>query len=294
VKFYAALLSFVSSTQRKLIKKEFDGSAIELAERLLMENCKYVSENENEPLLYFGNFILGSKNELLAGDIGRLSTVKLPDYQDGKFLDEEHKAYPYVHFLWDRSHQLILLEVNTSVFRNYESLIRLIEIHLNKLLDDYEYTVYIEPLTEKANFWNMVSSFERLYDVTFEMHMPNFLGRTQEDMKEMLNHYRPYNVTTLTNKLSNNLGKLKISPNDESLNLILEWITKGAGIWKLRGIKWGKNKKITISSKKDEYMKSLETSIVLENFAPEEVKRIITDLNLDSLLVDPTNENPKK
>lgn len=294
MKFCAALLSFVSSTQRKLIKKEFDGSAIQLAERLLMENCKYVPENEKEPQLYFGNFILGNKNELLAGDIGRPSTVKLPDYQDGKFLDEERKAYPYVRFLWDRSHQLILLEVNTSIFRNYEYLISLIEKHLNKLLDDYEYTVYIEPLTEKANFWNMVNSFEHLYDVTFEMHMPNFLGRTQEDIKEMLNHYRPYNATTLTNKLSNKLGKLKIYKNDEALNQVLEWITKGGGVWKLRGIKWGKNKKITISSKKDEYMKNLETSIAFENFTPEEVKRIVTDLNIDSLLVDPTHENSKK
>ena len=295
MKFYVALLSFVSSTQKKLSKKDFDGSAIELAEKLLIENHKYIPEKSREPQLCFGNFVIGDNKELLAGEIGRPSKVKLPDYKDGKFQDEEHKAYPHVHFLWDRKHQLILLEVNTSIFSNYESVIQHIEKHFNNLLDDYEYTVYLGPMTEKANFWDMVGSFERLYEVTFVMHMPNFLGRTQEDMKDMLNYYRDaYNTTNLTTKLSNNNGKLRIPKNDKTLNQILEWITKGAGLWKLKGIKWGKNTKMTISSKKDEYMKSLETSIVFENYTPEEVKRMFCDLNLDSLLVDPTNENSKK
>lgn len=55
---FAFLCLFYS---RKINKKEFDGSAIELAEKQLMENRKYIPENKKEPLLHFGNFILEVK-----------------------------------------------------------------------------------------------------------------------------------------------------------------------------------------------------------------------------------------
>lgn len=297
MKFYIALLSFVSSKQRKIVKKDFDGSAIEIAEKLLTENQRYISKKKMGFVgLYFGNFIFGLEGELLAGEMGRDSKIKIPKYENGKFRDKEDKAYPHIHFLWNRSNQLILLEVNTSVFRNYETVIRSIEEHLNNLLDPYEYTVYIEPLTDKTEFWRVVNSFESLYEATFEMHMPNSLGRTQRDIKEMLNYYKnEYNATNFANKLSNDDGQLQIPQHDSFVNKALEWITKGAGIWILRGIQRGKKKKVTINSKNSKYMKTIETSIEFQNFTPEEVGNIFDDLKIGSLFsVDNNDEESDK
>src|SRR5271169_5805601 len=102
---------------------------------------------------------------------------------------------------------MLLLEVTVSVFSNYKSLIRNIETYFNYLLDGYGYTVYIKPITDKANFWKTVNSFEYLYNVTFVMHMPNFGGATQEEVKDLLNYYRKNNnATTLTVELLNEDG----------------------------------------------------------------------------------------
>ncbi len=295
MKFYVALLSFVPTIQRKLIKKEFEGSIIELAENLLVKYNVYYKDKELVPYLYFGNFIVGNDNELLAGDIGRRSKVNIIEYEDGKFRDEELETYPNIHFIWDRQNQLVFFEVDTLVFNNYESLIKQMEKHLSDLLEQYEYTVYIEPLTAKAEFWNTVRSFEHLYGVTFVMHMPNFLGKTQEEIKNVLTEYRNgYNATSLTTKISNTEGKLKIEKNDLSLNQMLEWITKGAGLWRLQGIQWGKNKKLTISSRAEEYMKNVETSLEFENYTPEEVKNVLNSLSPSSLMDDSKDEISKK
>lgn len=93
---------------------------------------------------------------MLGGDIWSISTVQTLNNQRVKFIDEEHKAYPYVHFLWNRSHQLILLEVDIYISRSYESLIKQIGKHLNNLLNEYGYIVYIEPLTGKDVFGRLL------------------------------------------------------------------------------------------------------------------------------------------
>lgn len=297
MKFYAALLSFVSSKQTKIVKKHFEGPVIELAEKLLVENGRYIPIKKRGFVgLYFGNYIFGSKGELLAGEMGKDSKIKIPKYENGKFRDEEDKAYPHIHFLWNRSQQLILLEVDTAVFRNYETVISSIENHLNNLLDPYEYTVYIKPLTDKTEFWRVVDSFDRLYEATFEMHMPNSLGRTHKDIKEMLNYYKnEYNATSFANTLSNDDGQLHISQNDSFVNKALEWITKGAGLWILQGIQKGKKNKVTINSKSSKYMKTLETSAEFQNYTHKEVISIFNDLKINqSLLVDTSDEESNK
>jgi len=249
---------------------------------LLKENNKYIPEKKGSIELYFGNFIFGDEDELLFAELGRSMDFKIPKYEDGIFHDEVDEIYPHVHFLWNRSEQLILIEIKTSVFRSCESVIKSIEYHFNNLLEPYGYAVFIEPLTEKTDFWKAVHEYEFMYEVNFELHMPNFLGKTQKDIKEVLNIFKEdNNATGISYKVSNRDGRLILPEDDPRINSNLEWITKGGGSWYIKGKKPGSAQKATIKSTKSQYIKTMETSIEFENYTAEEIISIFKDLNLD-------------
>lgn len=283
MKFHIARLSFVSSTQKTLVKPEFEGPPIELAEKLLKNNAQYIPRKGAKGLisLYFGDFIFGENERLLSAKLGKSRDVILSKYDVGKkkFRDEKDKTYPYIYFLWDRDEQAILIERNMSVFWNYEVVLKSIEDHLNNLMRIYELRVFVEPLTEKLDFWKAIKSYKYLYDVDFKLHMPNFLGNTQRTIKEALEIYKKeYNATGVSTQISNEDGRLKILENDQQVNTNLEWITKGGGAWSIRGKKAEGKKKVKITSTKSQNIKSEETSIELENYNAEEVIAILSFL----------------
>lgn len=143
----------------------------------------------------------------------------------------------------------------------------------------YELRVFLEPLTEKMDFWKAVESYRYLYEVNFELHMPNFLGNTQKEIKEVLDMFKTgYNATGVSNQISNEDGKLKIPMDDQLINTNLEWITNGGGAWSIRGKKAEGKKKAKITSTKSQYIKTEETSIELENYNVKELLAILSAL----------------
>ncbi len=243
--------------------------------------------------LIFGNFLFDEKGKLLSTIVGRGKITKKPDYKDGDFFDKEDKVYPHVHLLWYEKYQLLLLEVNGNFYSNYETIFKSIELHFNNLLNRYGLTVYIEPWTEITNFWKVIEEYDNIYYVAFELHMPNFFGRTQDEIKEMLMVYKDqHNATSYTSKLSNAEGRLNISRDDRDVNSSLEWISKGAGNWTTSVSKKNK-KRVVLKSKKDEYMKTIDTTVEIENYTVEEITELISKLNIDSLMDDKINGNQK-
>lgn len=284
MKFHIAHLSFVPSAQKTLIKSEFKCTPIELAEKLLRSNAKYIPRKGKRGVisLYFGDFLIGDDGRLLSARLGKSKDVILPKYDDTeqKYHDEKDKINPHVYFLWDRDEQEILLERDTGVFQNYEVVIKSIEDHLNNLMNNYEIRVFVEPLTEKMDFWKAIQSYKNhLYEVNFEMHMPNFLGKTVLAIKEALDMYKKdYNATGITNQISNEDGKLNLHEDDPKVNANLEWITKGGGKWYIKGKKGEGKRKARISSTKSQYIKTEETTIELENYTVKEIVAILAEL----------------
>lgn len=282
MKFHIARLSFVPSVQKVLVGPKFEGTPIELAEKLLVEHTQYTSKNKEgftSTSLIFAGFISGTDGRLLSAKLGKAKEVKLLDYDDDKkdFLDTERTSYPYVYLLWDRDEQVILIQKNTSVFQDYEAVLNSIEDHLNNLLAEYELRVFVEPLTEKADFWRTIQMLKYIYEVTFELHMPNFLGETQKHLKEALETFREeYNATGVSTRISNPDGRLNILESDPQTNTDLEWITKGGGSWSINGKKEGEKKKTKITSTISRNIKTEETSIELENYTVEEVIAILS------------------
>lgn len=186
MKVHIARLSFISPLQKKLSKSKFEGTPIELAEKLLVDHPRYSPKKKRGFVsLIFGGFIISTDGRLMSAKLGKPKEVKLPDYDNDKidFLDKKGTLYPHVYLLWDRDEQVILIERDTSVFQNYETVLKSIEDHLNELLAEYELRVFIEPLTEKTDFWKAIRTYKYLYGVNFELHMPNFFWQYPKSYK---------------------------------------------------------------------------------------------------------------
>lgn len=279
MKVHIARLSFISPSQKTLSNSKFEGTSIELAEKLLVDHPSYSPKKKRGFVsLIFGGFIIGTDGRLLSAKLGKAKEVKLPDYDKDKidFLDKKGMLYPHVYLFWDRDEQVILIERDTSVFQNYETVLKSIEDHLNGLLAEYELRVFIEPLTEKTDFWNAIRTYEYLYGVNFELHMPNFFGETQKAIKEVLEmHKRDYNATGVSTQISNPDGGLDIPEDDPQINTNLEWITKGGGSWAIRGKKAEGKKKVKLTSTRSQNIK-VEETIEIENYTAEEVLSILS------------------
>lgn len=286
MKFHIARLSFVSSAQRILQKPEFEGTPIELAEKLLVENEWYTPKKRGFVGLYFGDFISDMDGKLLAARLAKLKAkaVKITKIDERKkgFRDRIDESYPSIYLLWDRDEQVIIVEKDMSIFPDYEVLFRSIEDHLNKLLVKYELRVSVVPLTERINFWRTIRKYVDggyLYDVKFKLYMPNFFSKTQESLKEIKEaldaEKKDYNATESSRQISNPGGRLNIQENDKKTNAALEWITKGGGEWSINDKKKvGKGKAINSTGN----AKTVEISVKIENYTAEEAAKIISSL----------------
>ena len=216
MKFLIAHISFVPLTQRKLITEKFDGKPIQLAEKMLQSNVQFIRTKTRYHVdLIFDNFVFDKDKRLLCGKIGINKETTLPKHDAKGFHKDVDKISPFVNFLWDSEDQFILVEKNASVFDNYEYVFNSIQSHLGKLLEPYGWGVFIEPITEKKDFWDAYSRFSSVYEVTFELHMPNLFGNTQKELAESLkDSNKRFNTTSVSQTLSNSEGKLNLNKKD--------------------------------------------------------------------------------
>lgn len=290
MKFYVARISFLPSAQRRLIKHETDMPPIELLAKLLIDNVEYVPKNRTYGIdLLFGNFIPPEPDDqLLAFKLGRHRAIEVSkydyDYDKKEFLEISDTTQPNVLVLWDSDQQVILVERNTRVFREHETVLRSIEYHFNNLLSTYELIVNVMPLTEEMEFWNFINKYTSIYRINFQLIAPNFFGNTQKSVKEILNVVTDeYNATELSTQIANPMGDLKVSDSDTKINTFLNWIKEGGGRWLINAM--GKSgKKVTIKSSQN--AKLIESSIELENYTAEEALSILESVKKEYQISD--------
>lgn len=277
MKLLIAHISFIPLTQKKILTQEFKGKPIELAEIKLKENVLFIrTKTRYHVNLLFDNFILDTNGRLLGGKIGKDREMKLPKHDELGFHKDINRISPFVDFFWDSEDQFIFVEKNSSVFDDYEYVFNSIQTHLNKLLEPYDWAVFIEPITEKRDFWEAYTHFPLVYDISFELHMPNLFGGSQKDLSESLKGInKEFNATSVSQTLSNSEGKLSLNKKDSFIETVLNWIINGAGSWTISGRMTPQQKKETITSKKSATIKTEDLNVELENYSADEVKSII-------------------
>ncbi len=256
--------------------RERDPTLIPLA---LLEIASKADEPNSLARLRIGK--VSQDQQDLIGLFARRITAHL---YDKDFQRHDQLTYPPRIWVWDHIEQTLLVQIDTQIFSDAEAAARIFADMLNPILAKNQVEALIYPKLLEQNFWNVVSEFRSISEITFEYSTPNLFGKTKEEMREFLSMIRnTTNATTLTTKIRNHEGNLH--PKREGpIARTLDWIKDGGGRWSMKGRLAAKDKLVTKLSGKQARVFALPNgTIKLETsgYSGSDLKKIIETLRSD-------------
>jgi hypothetical protein len=189
--------------------------------------------------------------EAIVGRISRPDLVPISkvDPATGDLIDQEVPSHAWTHFIYVEGEQLIGVAQNSEFFTGTsEGLARIVADLLNKALNDPAWTVIVRPVTDDADFWNVVQDSEGIRSVTFELVTPNALGGAQELRAALEDVRRVYNATKSKDHIENEHDQLHLPRDDKALQDRVSWVAGGKGLWRILRRKGGRLVRFTSSS----------------------------------------------
>jgi len=207
-----------------------------IVEEVFEKNNKY-KPKRSKPI-HFGDFIFSENptRELRGGRIGKEKIERITEFdeKESSFKDKPQQNVPYVLFTWDRKRQLITIEKKSSVFNDDEFVVKVLEEYLNIHLSKKGYNIKLIPISTENDFWKVISENKKISAVEFTLNTPNFIGRTNREINDLLKEtHQETNATSYITAIKNEDGKLHISKDNYFVKLYLDWVNKGEGYWKI-------------------------------------------------------------
>lgn len=245
-----------------LIPMDYDLFYEEGRERdpLLLRAALIAAENTFDPI---SKIRLGKIQEFEGNLIGLYTKPETAHLYDSDFRPYEQKTFPPRVWIWDQSEQLLLMQIDKSIFNNAESASRNIEKLLKKFLAEHQLELQIYPKVSEESFWLSIEKLDDIQEIRFELATPNIFGSSKEETRKLLATAREdSNATSVTTILKNPKGNIHPKKKGTILRA-LDWIRDGGGRWLLKGTSPHSGKKITLQS--GENAKVFETP---ENLIP--------------------------
>jgi hypothetical protein len=211
-------------------------------------------------------------NDTVVYKFAKEKKITLREEGDYDIEDKRDFDYPYIYFIINYKHQIILIQKNTSVFNHTSDASNLLEKWIPNSEEMYDYNFSIDPITYEHSFWEHVKSGYSISELNLTLKSPNLfdgLIDTNELLKKLKN---VFNNNTTTIKLSNDKGKLHIP--EENVKNHIKYITAGGGKWELEMLINGKStcfssidniKHIEIPREFDQFIHEKQTKDYLYN-----------------------------
>lgn len=221
--------------------------------------------------------VLNEYGQLIGGKIGRESVRSLPL---SKKLDKVTTVtYPYILFLVFPDEQIFLFQRNRDVFSDDTVVFKYLTGYLNKKLISRGLELDIKPLTTKGVFWQLVSELDKVYSVNIKLKVPNFLGKSYKDLKEVLDmEKKEANANEVEYGLKNDAGQLKLTNKQKYVSAV-SWVEQGAGEWKISGKAKGERRK---SYKNTENLATFDVDIKIESITSKVLNKLKQLINIDN------------
>lgn len=150
--------------------------------------------------------------------------------------------YPFAYIIVDTTKQLFLIQKNTEISTNGETIVHSVEKIFSSFLVDKSISFRLSPITESSSFWETVEKNEgKISSVEFEFLSPNLLGQSYKINELMRELKKETNVDSLKMIMKNEKGNLTILDKYPFFKDALEYISNGGGKWKMRFFGGGKS-----------------------------------------------------
>lgn len=202
---------------------------------------------------------------------------------------------PYVYLIFDIRRQLLLAEINTSVFRELSQEKEKIQKCFELQFMPYGFEVIFEEIIDENTFWSYVEKASSVHDVTIVLNSPNLFQGFLEIGKTLKNIRYLYNNTQTTLSVTNRNAPLTgISKENPELASAVKYSSGGGGEWKLT-VKTG-GKRRTFRSKNNVKKVNLIpiSELPIQESTKELDAEVIKSLNMVDTILPQKIDNEEK
>ncbi len=207
-------------------------------------------------------------DDIIHCQIAREREISINEFNNGDIIEKKKDDYPYVNIFFDLLGQKIIIEINTYVFENVDTCKKVIKNIMGNYFKKNDIIIDIYPITEKNDF-NSCFENGKVNHVSFEMSVPNW-GNAASAAKELAEDSKKMGAEKIVYTLTNKDGNIIYN---EDMKTFVEYISDGAGVWKIKGTdengnKYSvqseeKKKKIPMNTSKDRINKKLDEAQIL-------------------------------
>lgn len=141
---------------------------------------------------------------------------------------------PFVYLIFDIKRQLLLIEINTSVFAKIAQAKQKVQKCFEQQFMMYGFEVILEEIIDENTFWSYVEKSNSIHDVTITLNSPNLFSGFLEIGKMLKGIRELYNNTQTTLKVTNKNGPLTgITKENPELVSAVRYSSGGGGEWSL-------------------------------------------------------------
>ncbi|MBK9284743.1 MAG: hypothetical protein IPM51_10560 [Sphingobacteriaceae bacterium] len=193
-----------------------------------------------------------------------------------EFKQEEIEDYPNIVLIFnnDPTVQKLAIQKNYRAFNKSETVAHLIENSLSNFLLGLNLAIYIEPIYNVSEFWDIIERYpNKIQQIGFELIRPNLSNISNTIDKQI----KQLQLSTDAHKTkfeleSNKDANLNITQDNQQIQNLLEYSAQGGGpiSLKIKGLK----KKIKTKKSSEEF----EITELELNGPPEQLKEMMKDI----------------
>jgi hypothetical protein len=168
------------------------------------------------------------------------------------FREEQIENYPnvliYINNATDK--QIMVIEKNNNAFSSPDVIASILEQSFRDILNKYQLALYIKPILEEREFWNVVREYDqKIHQLTFELIKPNLsnISRTLTDeIKSLQENTNSHNTRLELNAPKDQILE-NINQDNKDISGLVKYSSDGGGdiLLMVKGIR----KKIKASKK---------------------------------------------
>lgn len=165
--------------------------------------------------------------------IFRMGVLRKINLHTKEFSERETEDWPAIFIVInnDPKIQTAAVQLDSRVFQHTQTVARILEDNLNRLLRRNNLGVYFEPLFEKGNFWETVERYpNQIMKASFDLISPN-MANISEGLKIDLGAlHRSTNTKRTKLELNSDEGAtLTLRRDDPTINSLVDYASEGGG-----------------------------------------------------------------
>ena len=240
---------------------------------VLMEEHKDSFEHYGSNNLIFS--IKQLNENIFIWQLAKEQSFKKPIAGDDRVENVEDIRYPFIYLMFHVKRQIVLIEFNSTVFPDMDSVKGKIEKYFTRKIAMSGLNVNLNDVSDHKEFWSTISEMDVVNDVTLEFNPPNLWGGEKEVDRLVKGAHEETNFSKFKLVFQNKVEGLIFTAKNFGQQIAR--LASGGGEYVIKGLKDGVT--FTIRSAARPFKKRIEDVNATTEEEAEDTFKEIDELN---------------